>query len=443
GRRSATVGGRTVFVVIRAWPDDAAWRERVSDVVLRALPVLGDEIGAPWPFDEPLTVAETLTRGGGGYVGVFDPGQTLIQVSYLASPGVILHEAAHGWFNGRLVADRWIAEAFASLAAERAAAALGLAIESPELEDALLDAAFPLNAWPPLGEATRAEDDYGFAASLALAREIAALVGDEALRATWAAAAAGVPAYQPARRSATEPGTESGAPPPDWRALLDLLEENADPDVAAELERIWRRWVIRTEDAALLEARAEARDAYEAAVAAAAPWSLPRAIRDAMRSWQFEAALGLMRDADAVMRQRAAVEEAAAADDLRPPDTLRVAFEGAGGLPSAAAEAAAELAAIAHIRAAEAARIAEPGPFDRLGLIGLDPDADLAAARAAFEAGDQDRAVAAAAEAQATWEAVPGIARGRMIGGLLLGAAVLLAAWLVAQRRRRQRVTRS
>ncbi|HEX5591467.1 MAG TPA: hypothetical protein VFX65_14340, partial [Candidatus Limnocylindrales bacterium] len=30
GRRSATVGGRTVFLVIRAWPDDAAWRERVS-----------------------------------------------------------------------------------------------------------------------------------------------------------------------------------------------------------------------------------------------------------------------------------------------------------------------------------------------------------------------------------------------------------------------------
>jgi hypothetical protein len=447
GRRSTTVGSRTALVVFRAWPDDPAWRGRVTDLVIGGLPILAEAIGAPWPLDGPLTVTETLVRSTGGYAGIFDPEKALAQIGYTASPGVVLHEAAHAWFNGALVADRWIAEAFASFYAEQAAEAMDVVIESSELADLPTSAAFPLNAWRATGEAEPEEDAFGFAASLALAREIADRVGLGPLRETWQDAAAGVPAYQPVAGTtgtSGDPGTgrvalETGADPPDWRALLDLLEANADPSAAAGLERLWRRWVVRPEDAALLEARTEARLAYEAAVDEAAPWQLPRAIRDAMRAWQFEAALEIVGDARDVLQLRERVGAAAGAAGLTEPDAIRPLFEAYDSLAEAGAEAVTELAAIDRIQAAVAVRIPEPGLIDRVGLIGVDPEARLAAARAAFEAGDQDTALAEAAAAEAEWASVTDVARGRLTSATLLTASVLLLAWLVAQRRRRRR----
>lgn len=437
GRRSATVGDATVIVVLRGWPDDPAWRARVGDLFVRALAALSDEIGAPWPFTDPLTVEEAVARGSSGFSGRFDPTEPRVQVGYAADAGVVLHEAAHGWFNGRLVADRWIAEAFASYYAERAATVLEVAIDSPELADVPREAALPLNAWGPASTTPTAADDYGYAASLALAREIATLVGDDLLRTTWIAASAGRPAYQPAGTTGGE--AEAGAAAPDWRALLDLLEDRAGPGAAAALERLWRQWVIRPDDAARLDVRAEARTAYAATVAAAAPWTLPRSVRDAMRAWQFESALRLMDDAGAVLRQRDAVERAATAAGLTSPDALRRAFEGGDGFAAAVAEAATELAVLRRIGDAASARIADPGLVERLGLIGVDPEASLGAARDAFEAGDLDEAMAAAVEAEAAWRAVPEVARGRLVSGVMLGLALLLLAGLVVQRRRRRR----
>ena len=441
GRRSATVGHRTVVLVLRAWPDDPAWRARVADLYVPALAWLGKEIGAPWPFAVPLTVEEKLVRGSGGFAGTFDPAVPLAQIGYKASPGVILHEAAHGWFNGQLVADRWIAEAFASYYAERVAADLDISIDSPDLVGVPAEAALPLNAWGPAAGAPTAADDYGYAASLELAREIAALVGDEVLRDTWGAAAARAPAYQP-MTSTGAALLETGAAPPDWRALLDLLEDRAAPEASAALDRLWRRWVIRPTDAALLDERAEARDAYAAAVSAAVPWTLPSSIRDALRAWQFGSATRLMDAARAVLRQRDLVAREVASAGLTPPDSLRRAFEGADGFAAAAAEAATELAVLGRIEDVAAGRIAEPGLIERIGLIGLDPDASLAAARAAFEAGDLDGAVAAAAEAEAAWRAVPGMARGRLVSAAFLGLAILLVAGLLLGRRRRRRSRR-
>jgi len=438
-RRSSTVGGATVILVIRAWPDDPAWGARVGDLFVRALAVLGDEIEAPWPFADALTVEETLVRGSAGFAGSFDPAAVLVRVGHAASSGVILHEAAHGWFNGRLVADRWIAEAFASYYAQRAAVLLELAIDSPEFAKAPIEAALPLNAWPAAGAASATQDAYGYAASLALAREIAEIIGDETLRETWAAAAAGVPAYQP--EAATVARTsETGAAPPDWRALLDLLEDGTDRGTSVALERLWRRWVIRPDDAALLDARAEAREAYTAVVHAAAPWTLPRSVREAMRTWQFDTALQLILDAEGVLRQRDLVVASAAAAGLTLPDALRRTFEGDDGFALAAAEAATELAVMGRIQAVAAERITDPGLVDRLGLIGADPDASLDAARASFGTGDLDGAIAAAAEAEAAWRAVPELARGRLIGGALLVFAALLLVGLVKERRGRRRI---
>jgi hypothetical protein len=444
-RRAAPVGAESAVLLFRAWPDDPAWLSRVRDLVLQGLPVIAEETGLTWPYDGTLTFTETFARTSGGCAASFDPVAALAQIGYAAGPGVVLHEAAHAWFNGGLVADRWIAEAFASFYAERAATRLGLEIDAPDLADAPLGVAFQLNTWDAAGAATASADAFGFAASLVLAREIAALVGDEALRATWQAAAAGEPAYQPPAAAGGDegntasPAPETGAAPPDWRALLDLLEANADPAVDGDLERLWRRWVLRPADAPLLDQRAEAREAYASTVAVAAPWRLPRSIRDALRAWQFDAAMRLLGDAESVIRQRQAIAEAAADLELTPPAALRNAFEGEDPFVAAPAEAAAELAVLGRIRAAQEVRIAEPGLLDRLGLIGVEPESHLAAARTAFEAGDQDAALASAAAAEADWRAVPAVARGRLISGTLLVAAAILLWWLVSQGRRERR----
>ena len=118
----------------------------------------------------------------------------------------MIHEAAHAWFNGSLLADRWANEGFASLYAQRAAAAIKEKAASPALTDDLKKAAIPLDAWAPAtpdaeGDATSATaaatERYGYAASLALAKAIAERAGDDTLKAVWARAAARIGAYQP------------------------------------------------------------------------------------------------------------------------------------------------------------------------------------------------------------------------------------------------------
>ena len=94
--------------------DDEAWSKRVGTLVQKALPVLGERIGLAWPRDDALIIQEAVSRSTGGYAGLFDPNSGLVEVAYYADDGVVLHEAAHGWFNGALLADRWANEAFAS-----------------------------------------------------------------------------------------------------------------------------------------------------------------------------------------------------------------------------------------------------------------------------------------------------------------------------------------
>src|SRR4029077_18233354 len=128
--------------------------------------------------------------------------------------------------------------------------------------------------------------------------------------------------------------------PPDWRGLLDLLDEHGSFD------DLWRTWVARPTDLPLLDARAAARSRYDAGVAAAGAWSLPKPIRDAMRAWRFDTATALLADASRILEQRNAIESAAAASGLTPPNSLRVAFADPAGFGNATDEAASELEAI-------------------------------------------------------------------------------------------------
>ena len=293
-----------------------------------------------------------------------------------------------------------------------------------------VDHAMPLNAWVVGGP----DDDFGYAAALQLARNIEARAGSEVLRAVWADAAAGIGAYQP-----LDPVTEgavgspeAGAGPVDWRSLLDLLEEHS----GRSFDGLWRQWVLRPSDAALLDVRAQAQALYAATVRAAAPWVLPRSVRDAMRAWQFDAAMSELHDLMSVIDQRGSIARAAAAAGLQPPAALRRAFEGTTGVAAAAAEAVTEQAVIDAFDGVVANEPRNPGALAQIGMLGADPAAEIAAARMAFAAGDLDAAISHARSAQAVWADAAELGGRRVISAATMAFAIVVLLWLLVRRRR-------
>ncbi len=356
----------------------------------------------------------------------------MVEIAYYAGDFVVLHEAAHAWFNGSLLADRWANEAFASYYATRAAAELQRNVKPDVLTDAMQDARIALNEWGAVGTEDQAQEAYAYAASFTLAQAIAKRAGDKGLQAVWTDAANGVGAYQPVGGD-----IETVEGPPDWRGLLDLLEARTD----ATYDDLWSEWVARPADRALLEARAEARVRYAEVVANARDWRLPEPIRDAMRAWQFEEATALLDGAQAAIDARAEVTAAAARAGLIAPDGLRLAFEDRDGFEDAAAEATAQLDVIARFVAAQALRPTELTPLMTLGLWDMTPEADLIEAREAFATGDLEAAADATDDAAAVWGSAESIGRSRAISiGLLILAALLgLGVLIAATRRRRHR----
>jgi hypothetical protein len=449
---TTTVGSTPVAVTIRAWPDDKAWGTRVGGLIGRALPVLSSEIGLPWPREGGLTVQEAVSRSTGGYAGLFDPTNGSIEVAYYADDFVVLHESAHAWFNGTMLADRWANEAFASYYGLLAAKELTVKAKGDVLTPALQKSRIALNAWGAIGRESDATEDYAYAATLALARAIAERASADGLRSVWADASARVGAYQPpvvASGSGSPAvggsvGAVAGDPelvdgPPDWRGLLDLL----DADTSATFEDLWRTWIARETDLPLLDARTAARDRYDAVVKAAGDWQLPRPVRDAMRSWRFDQATTLLADASTVLEQRRAIAEKVAASGLTAPVTLQTAFESPDGFTSAKLEATAELEAIGRYDAAAALRPAAPDFLLTLGLWGTTPEVDLASARTLFATGDLRGSAAAASSAAAVWSTAEQIGRGRTFSLATLALAILVALLLLmavwAGRRRRDR----
>ena len=448
-KTTTTVGGTPIDLTIQSWADDTPWSDRVGGLVTRALPLLSERIGLAWPRQGGLTVHEAISRSTGGYAGLFDPSLGQIDVAYYADDFVVLHESAHAWFNGGLLADRWANEAFASYYGLEVASALKVAATGDVLTPELEKARIPLNAWGAVGSGSKATEDYAYAATLALAHAIADRAGPEGLRAVWAQAAGRIGAYQPSPAgggAASGVGGSDAPPelvdgPPDWRGLLDLLEA----DTSASYDDLWRTWVARDSDLPLLDARREARTRYDAVVAAAGDWRIPRPVRDAMRAWQFDQADGLLTAASAILDQRTAIANGAAAAGLTAPDTLRTAFESPDGFARATLEATAELEAIDRYEAAVAARRPATDLVGTVGLWGTTPDADLEHARTLFASADLPGSASASGAALAAWSGAEDLGRGRLvsIGLLVLSlvlAVVLLGVWFRGRGRRARSV---
>jgi hypothetical protein len=418
--RSITIG--PLRVALRYWADDVGWADQVERVLREGYPILRDLIGLGDPIGTTLTVEEAASEEIGGFSASYDISNGQVLVSYFADPLVILHEAAHMWFNGDLLSDRWANEGFASYYAQQAVDRLGFPDHSPVLTDRMRQAAVPLNDWVDAGQASSATDSYLYGASLRVAQMIAGEVGQEDLRSVWSAARSDRAAYQPLHLPATEI-LEGG--PADWRRILDLLEQTSD----LSLDGIWRQWVVDPGQESLLDQRSMAVASYASAQDAAGDWDLPPEIRRSMDVWQFQQAGIFISQARGVVAQRDQIVAQAATEQTTPPPNLRTAFEHSG-LADATAEAADELAVLREMAAARVARTDSIDAARGLGLLGSDPQADLAAARVAFAGGDVTRAMALASRARIAWQSAGNAGQARIFGGLCVLLGILLLSVL-------------
>jgi hypothetical protein len=420
--RSVTIG--PLHVALRYWADDPGWADRIERVLRSGFPVLGRLIGLGDPISTTLTVAEASTQSIGGFTGSYDQTTSTAQVSYFADPFVILHEAAHMWFNADLAGDRWIQEAFASYYAEQTVLDLGLVDHAPVLTPRLSQASVPLNDWVASGQPSSATDAYLYGATLKVAKEIAAIAGQDGLRSVWSAARSHLAAYQPNLAPKGEL-VLSGAI--GWRGLLDLLERTTGQQYGA----VWSKWIVDSGQAPLLQQRVTALRAYADAQTAAGSWELPPEIRRAMDAWQFDSALALISQARTVLIQREQIMAAAQVEGTSPPSTLKALFE-QSGVVVASAEATDELAALDALAAARRAESESQGGARALGLFGADPQADLAAAKKAFASGDVEVALSHATSARSSWERANGTGQARIFGATALLAGLLLLLVVLA-----------
>lgn len=418
------IGGDTIPITLRAWPDDPAWAKRVGDLLKRGMPALAAAIGLPWTAGQPLIVEEAVSRSSAGFAGRYNPPAGRIEIAYYADSFVILHEAAHAWFDGSLLADRWASEGFSSWYALQAAKAIG---EKNVVGDALTanleKVRVPLNGWgPPTADASAVEDAE-YAASLKLAGLVAARAGTDGMQAVWRSIDERQATYQPASDSASLERSDAA---PDWRGLLDLLQDRT----GTSYDDLWSTWVVRPAEAGLLASRDAARTRYDQVVGRAGTWRLPRVVRDALRVWQYDQAGQLIDSASRALDDRDAVAAAATAAGLTPPSTMQTDFEGPRGFAAASAEAEAELAAIAAYRVASDAQLAAPNPLQTIGLWNASPSATLQQAASAFSGGDLRATIEASAFAQVTWQTAGEIGRNRVLAVSASLAAVLLGGWL-------------
>jgi hypothetical protein len=424
---TVTIDGRPVSIALRAWPDDPAWATRVGSLLTRGLPALGEAIGLPWAVQGPLAIEEAVSRSTTGFAGRYNPPEGRIEIAYYAGTFVVLHEAAHAWFDGSLLADRWASEGFASWYAVKAAAAIGEKKVTGDLLTPALDKLrVPLNAWGPAGSTGGGDaEEAEYASALTLAGLIAERAGP-GLSTVWRSIHDRQAAYQP---TGTGVGPEATDAAPDWRGLLDMLEDGTGQSFAD----LWSTWVVRPTEASLLVDRAAARARYETVVTRAGDWHLPRVVRDAMRAWQFAQANQLLAGAERALDDRDAVAAAAATAGLGVPDTMRTAFEGERGFAAASAEGGAELAAIAAFGAASASLPSNPDLLQVIGLWNADPAGVLAQSASAFASGDLSVSVQDSALAKATWTSARDTGRNRVLAVTASLAALLLGGWLLVR----------
>jgi hypothetical protein len=432
--RTVALSTGTLDLQVRSWADDAAWGERIANLLAGGLPLLESSVGLPFPRTGALVVVESVPDPATP-LGEPAPGSAEIAVAFDEPDFTALHQAAHVWLTPSLASDVWIREGFASAAAADVATALDVALPyDPDARAAELDgAAFPLISWGA-GPTTAEQDAWAYAASWALARQLTSAVGAERMQTVWQRVAAGVAAYEPVSLSAPQPAA-GAVPAVDSRRLLDQLEMVG----SASIEDAYAAAVFDEDTTAQLPARAAARADFATLLARAGDWGAPDAVRAHLSAWRFPEAEAAISEAVDWLGDRDRLLADIEALGLAAPARLRDRYQSGGGGPDARTELEAEAAVVAAYRQAlDRGDAGSQSILARIGLLGQPAAAArLATAASLFAAGDLRGAADAIAELNAAFDRaeLDGVVRLASVGFVVL----LLVALLIFVLRRRIR----
>ncbi|MHA7133787.1 hypothetical protein [Oerskovia turbata] len=414
-------------LVLESFPGDTEWSAFVAEQVTAGLPILERSVGMPWPGSLER-IREDVSPGVVGYAW-YDTAAGEIVIPEDLDAGLLFHELSHAWLGERFE-DRWVYEGLAEVIGQRVAAETGGPAEPSSAPARDAADALPLAAWQAvdLDAGANAVEEYAYAAA---GTAMSALVGgldEAALGALVAAAHAGESAYD-------APGVLDHDGRTDGRRFLDLVEVRGG---VSDAEATYRTWVADEAEAALLDARAPAREAYSVLDAADGAWLPPAGLRAAMTDWAFDdAAAARTALGDEAAAAAGQVQQAALAAGLPDPAAVRDQYEGAQGAEEYAALAttlprAVEVVGDVGDAVADAAG---GGPLGDLGRLLLGVDASVDEARAALDDGRLDDAAGAADDASSRAAVAPWLGTGVVVVGLgaLAGVALLIVRW----RRRR------
>lgn len=425
-------GSRTVQLTVNESPGDQEWARRVAEVVAAAGPALEEMIGVPYPGPEAMGISERTDEQLYGYAGLAGCSHVVchIRLSENFRDTTLLHELTHAWTQS--FRNRWLAEGMAEYISDRAAARIdGRPLPAPEAAGDRPP--YPLLDWTLTIDLNTAEEEQitseyeGYYWSQRFFEQLEATVGPEAVRRTMAAV---VP---------LQAGTVG------VRRFIDAVDE-----ASVEADDLFIRYVFPPDREQEVRDRRVARDrlaALTARSAAEAPElsQTPLAtIREKVAAWEFAPALAVMDRLDqglnayVQLRDRlSALKTSAEAAGLAYPYPLESAadmWEFAWALETVDQAGPAIEAYIAARDELSAPR----GLWQRIGLFGRSPDAELERAAQAFASADFTGTIDHSHAAEAQLQGAGSRALMNLLVGagalvLVLASAALLLRWVLTQ----------
>jgi hypothetical protein len=418
--RAVTVGG--VSLVLVPYPNDPEWADFIEERADVGLPVLMQLVGQEWPgaVDRIREDSGSQVRG---FEGWYSSREREIVLGEALEDGILFHELAHAWVNTSSIEDRWLSEGLAEVLAEETARRTEGTFTTPAAVERDDGAALPLQTWQDSPGFRGTEvDGWAYPASYqVVSRLLDGLTDDELSAVLSEVVTATSPWDLPEQRLL------SGGPL-DSKAFLDLLHARAVPASAdGSSVALYADWVLDDADAARLEQRPHAMEAYTR-FAAMSAWAPPLGIRTAMAEWDYDTAGELMVQRSDLATAATAVQELSESTRTELPARIRRGYEDADTeteYAAAGASIATAANALRHYETARAAADTDRSALGRLGAAVLRVEATADAAQDNITIGEFAAAEAAAdlAVERAEWAT--------RLGSAIVAAAAALVALLV------------
>ncbi len=470
-RGTVELSERSVPLTLRYFSFDREWAERQFEVAQRALPLLEEVFGFPYPHEEVvLRQSNFVLFAGFGGIAFTEQGEMLIAAMDHGAEHITIHELAHQWAGPVYLEGPWLWEGLAEYATHRVGEQLGVEELHLEWESKPYDD--PLATWFSGSEVTDREYWYGKSGAF------------------WEVYADAVGGHEAMTSVLGRMNEDLAALPFDGRWFMDAGEEVS----GTNLDELFLDWVWRpvTAQPILAERRAAHNlvDELRAEAAAHGFTGVPLDIVNSLREWSFGAIENQVDRARDLLADHVALVHQIEAAGLKPPGTIieawpmtttagiagliaeqrqavnalvetgerlagadpdspahglyrdaRIAYN-AGDVAEAhrLANAAAETAYTATasermlmIAAAEQERFSDSF-FERIGLIGHAPDERLDQARQAFRAGEHAEALRLARSAFDSWNGAQsrGLQRLAALAAIMSGLA--FGAWWLLTR---------